>query len=170
MTTGVNLKKWDAWLDASRERTLKTVAGGDVIITHATGARMVAAWTLVPAPRDPVVHLGIRTREGSATPGSAHSTRSRPRSGLRHDRRAVRLGLPTRGPRRSRLPAGAGRYTYTPRKVLRRVLDHSLDHLNQIDQWLGWRRDGLVPTPTDGWVPVDATSPPLHDQPPPPTR
>ena len=57
MTTGVNLAKWDAGLDASRERTLKTVARGDIIITHATGARMVAAWTLVPAPRDPVVHL-----------------------------------------------------------------------------------------------------------------
>ena len=44
-------------------------------------------------------------------------------------------------------------YTYSPRKALRRVLDHALDHLNQIDQWLTWRRDGLVPTPTDGWVP-----------------
>src|SRR5687768_12669771 len=57
MTIGGNLAKWDAGLDASRERTLKTVAGGDIIITHATGARMVAAWTLVPAPRDPVAHL-----------------------------------------------------------------------------------------------------------------
>ena len=56
-------------------------------------------------------------------------------------------------------PAGAGRYTYTPRKVLRRVLDHALDHLNQIDQWLAWRRDGLVPTPTDGWVPSTVTLP-----------
>ena len=54
-------------------------------------------------------------------------------------------------------PPGAGRYTYTPRKVLRRVLDHSLDHLNQIEQWLRWRRDGLVPTPTDGWVPSTVT-------------
>jgi hypothetical protein len=31
-------------------------------------------------------------------------------------------------------PAGVTRYTYTPRKILRRVLDHALDHLNQIDQ------------------------------------
>ena len=36
-------------------------------------------------------------------------------------------------------PAGVGRYTYTPRKTLRRVLDHALDHLNQIDQWLAWQ-------------------------------
>jgi hypothetical protein len=56
-------------------------------------------------------------------------------------------------------PAGAHRYTYTPRKVLRRVLDHALDHLNQIDQWLTWRREGLVPTPTDGWVPSTVTLP-----------
>src|SRR5215813_2928705 len=56
-----------------------------------------------------------------------------------------------------RRSAGVHRYTYTPRKVLRRVLDHFLDHLNQIDQWLAWRRDGIVPTPTDGWVPSTVT-------------
>jgi len=56
-------------------------------------------------------------------------------------------------------PPGARRYTYTPRKVLRRVLDHALDHLNQIDQWLTWRRDGVVPIPTDGWVPSTVTLP-----------
>jgi hypothetical protein len=55
--------------------------------------------------------------------------------------------------------AGVHRYTYTPRKALRRVLDHSLDHLNQIDQWLAWRHDGTVPTPTDGWVPSTVTLP-----------
>jgi hypothetical protein len=50
-------------------------------------------------------------------------------------------------------------YTYTPRKLLRRVLDHALDHLNQIDQWLAWQRRGIVPTPTDGWVPSTVTLP-----------
>jgi hypothetical protein len=50
-------------------------------------------------------------------------------------------------------------YTYTPRKPLRRVLDHALDHLNQIDQWERWRRDGVVPTPTDGWAPSTVTLP-----------
>lgn len=43
-------------------------------------------------------------------------------------------------------------YTYRPRTVLRRVLDHALDHLNQIEQWMRWRAEGIVPTPTDGWA------------------
>jgi hypothetical protein len=50
-------------------------------------------------------------------------------------------------------------YTYTARKPLRRVLDHTLDHLNQIDQWQLWRRDRVVPTPTDGWAPSTVTLP-----------
>lgn len=44
-------------------------------------------------------------------------------------------------------------YSYTPRKVLRRVLDHALDHLNQLEQWLAWRERGIVPVPADGWAP-----------------
>src|SRR5262252_9821489 len=60
-------------------------------------------------------------------------------------------------PRPLTAPAGVGRYTYTPRKALRRVLDHALDHLNQIDQWLTWKAGGAVPTPTDGWVPSTVT-------------
>jgi hypothetical protein len=43
-------------------------------------------------------------------------------------------------------------HSYTPRKVLRRVLDHALDHLNQIEQWLTWQEQGVAPTPTDGWA------------------
>jgi hypothetical protein len=43
-------------------------------------------------------------------------------------------------------------YAMTPRKALRRVLDHALDHLNQIEQWVLWQRDGSIPVPTDGWV------------------
>src|SRR4029079_9517806 len=46
-------------------------------------------------------------------------------------------------------PPGVGAYTYTPRKSLRRVLDHALDHLNQIDQWPTWQRHAVAPTPTD---------------------
>ncbi|MEO8971943.1 MAG: DinB family protein [Ktedonobacteraceae bacterium] len=41
-------------------------------------------------------------------------------------------------------------HSYTPRKVLRRVLDHALDHLNQLEQWLLWQHQGVVPYPTDG--------------------
>src|SRR2546426_11791439 len=48
---------------------------------------------------------------------------------------------------------------FRSRKALRRVLDHALDHLNQIDQWLVWQRDGVVPTPTDGWVGSSVTLP-----------
>lgn len=43
-------------------------------------------------------------------------------------------------------------YVFTPRKVLRRVLDHALDHLNQIEQWVAWQERGLAPIPADGWV------------------
>ncbi|MDP9133339.1 MAG: DinB family protein [Actinomycetota bacterium] len=158
MTTGVNLAKWDAGLDASRERTLKTVAAGDVIVTHATGARMVAAWTLVAAPRDPVVHL-----ETAHARARQYLVRLRAHDPGREVTSAMTNELFDRltdaRPAPLTAPAGAGRYVYTPRKVLRRVLDHSLDHLNQIDQWLRWRRDGLVPMPTDGWVPSTVTLP-----------
>lgn len=50
------------------------------------------------------------------------------------------------------VPVGDNGYTFTPRKVLRRVLDHILDHLNQIDQWLNWQHNRVAPVPTDGWV------------------
>jgi hypothetical protein len=65
---------------------------------------------------------------------------------------------PSRTPGPAPAPGGAC-YTYTPRKVLRRVLDHALDHLNQIDQWRAWRRAGVVPTPTDGWASSTVTLP-----------
>ncbi|GHO77909.1 hypothetical protein KSD_56800 [Ktedonobacter sp. SOSP1-85] len=50
-------------------------------------------------------------------------------------------------------------HSYTPRKILRRVLDHALDHLNQIDQWLAWQRQGIIPIPTDGWATSAETLP-----------
>ncbi len=43
-------------------------------------------------------------------------------------------------------------HSYTARKILRRVLDHALDHLNQIEQWRRWQEQGSVPVPTDGWA------------------
>lgn len=43
-------------------------------------------------------------------------------------------------------------HSYTPRKILRRILDHALDHLNQVDQWLAWQKLNIVPIPTDGWA------------------
>jgi len=42
--------------------------------------------------------------------------------------------------------------TYTPRKVLRRVIDHLIDHWSQVEQIVMWQTTGLVPTPADGWI------------------
>ncbi len=50
-------------------------------------------------------------------------------------------------------------HSYTPRKILRRVLDHALDHLNQIEQWVIWQKHGIVPVPTDGWATSGETLP-----------
>lgn len=58
--------------------------------------------------------------------------------------------LPLHDP--TRAVAASGAYRYTPRKVLRRVLDHALDHANQLEQWVLWQHNGVVPTPTDGWA------------------
>ena len=57
MRTGTRLGQWRPMLEASRDRTLKTSTHGAIVLTHATGARMVAVWTLAPAPKDPVLHL-----------------------------------------------------------------------------------------------------------------
>jgi DinB family protein len=158
MTTSKEIKDWRAALDASRGRTLKTCADGEIVHAHAAAARMVAAWTLAPVPRDPVRHLE-----------AAHD-RARHHLGrlLTHDPNREVLSamtgelferLTAAQPAPLTAPAGVTRYTYTPRKILRRVLDHALDHLNQIDQWLTWRREHIAPTPTDGWAPSTITLP-----------
>ncbi|HLW02980.1 MAG TPA: DinB family protein [Ktedonobacterales bacterium] len=59
----------------------------------------------------------------------------------------------------ARLVVADETHTYTPRKILRRILDHALDHLNQIEQWLAWQQHGHVPTPTDGWATSAETLP-----------
>jgi len=144
-------------LDESRDRTLKTSVHGSNVLTHATAVRMVASWTLAPAPQDPVLHL--ETAHARARQHLARLAAHDPA----HEVTSVMTGeLYARLTDAHPAPlsaAGVERYTYTPRKVLRRVLDHSLDHLNQIDQWLSWRRDGVVPTPTDGWVGSTTTLP-----------
>ena len=144
-------------LAESRDRTLKTSVHGPIVLTHATAVRMVASWTLAPAPQDPVLHL--ETSHARARPHLARLAAHDPT----HEVTSVMTGeLYTRLTDAHPAPlsaAGVERYTYTPRKVLRRVLDHSLDHLNQIDQWLAWQRDGVVPTPTDGWAGSTVTLP-----------
>lgn len=145
-------------LEASRGRVLATVAEAGTILTQATGARIVAAWTLAPAPRNPVRHLEAahaqaRTHLGRLT---AHDP-AREIPSVMTDELYSRLTDSRPAPLTP--SAGVHRYTYTPRKALRRVLDHTLDHLNQIDQWMAWRNDGQVPKPTDGWVPSTVTLP-----------
>ena len=145
-------------LAASRDHVLQTAGDGGIVLAHATAVRSVAAWTLAPAPRDPARHLETahaRAREHLARLGAHDPARETP--SVMTEELFSRLTdahpAPLSGPR------GVGRYTYTPRKTLRRVLDHALDHLNQIEQWVTWRHRGIVPTPTDGWVPSTVTLP-----------
>jgi len=147
-----------AALDTSRERLLRTAADGGVVLAHATAVRAVAAWTLAPAPSDPARHVEAahaRARGHLARLGVHDPAREVP--AVMTDELFTRLTDAQPAPLTA--PAGVGRYTYTPRKSLRRVLDHALDHLNQIDQWIAWQRHGVVPTPTDGWVPSTVTLP-----------
>jgi len=154
--SGTSMKEARAALEASRGRVLATVADAETILTQAAGARVVAAWTLAPAPRDPVRHL-----EAAHARARSHLVRLTAHDAAREIPSVMTNELYTRltDARPAPLSASGGvhRYTYTPRKALRRVLDHTLDHLNQIDQWLAWRNDGKVPTPTDGWVPSTVT-------------
>ena len=158
MTTTTNLSAREAALRASRDRVLGAARDRETLLAQATGVRMIAAWTLGPAPRDPVRHL-----EAAHARARDHLVRL---TGHEAAREVVSVmtnelfdRLTADPPQPLRRSAGIHRYSYTPRKILRRVLDHFLDHLNQIDQWLAWRGDGLVPTPTDGWVPSTVTLP-----------
>jgi hypothetical protein len=145
-------------LDSSRDRVLATAGDGAIVLAHATAARAVAAWTLAPAPRDPARHLEVAHAQARS-----HLARLTVHDPAREVLSVMTDELFSRltdaRPAPLTAPIGVGRYTYTPRKALRRVLDHALDHLNQIDQWIAWQRRGIVPTPTDGWVPSTVTLP-----------
>lgn len=143
-----------AALGASSARVQTAVRAGRLdaaAVADATAIRMVAATTLTPVPLDPIEHLR-----------AAHVTARALMADLaRHDpavevpstmTSSLFLRLTRRPTDPPRLPAPIRYYTFTPRKVLRRVLDHALDHLNQIDQWLAWQRHDVVPVPTDGWA------------------
>jgi hypothetical protein len=169
MTTGrttalAGAETWMETLEASRNRLLAAARAGRhdaAILAHATAGRMVAAWTLDPASIDPVTHL-----EQTHARGRRHLRRLLDQPAGAEVRSPMtnqlfdRLTQPADPAKRKRIDYTAVvSYTYTPRKPLRRVLDHALDHLNQIDQWQLWRRDGVVPTPTDGWAPSTVTLP-----------
>lgn len=158
------METWTEALSASRDRVLFAGKAGrhrEALFAHATAGRIVAAWTLDPAPRDPATHL-----EATHARCRRHLERlleKPPGAEVRSpmtNQLFTRLTQPADPARRTRIDYTKVRsYTYTPRKPLRRVLDHALDHLNQIDQWQRWRRDGVVPTPTDGWVGSTVTLP-----------
>jgi hypothetical protein len=127
-------------------------------LAEATGIRMIAATTLTPAPRDPVEHL--RVAHAAARRHLERLTAHDPAVEVVSTMTTALFRRLTRPPGEAPGAAPPSRfYTYTPRRVLRRVLDHALDHLNQVDQWLTWRRQGLAPIPTDGWAPVTVTLP-----------
>jgi len=145
-------------LDASRDRLLKIAANDGIVLAHATATRAVAAWTLAPAPRTPARH--VETAHVGARLHLARLTRHDPaREVLAVMTDELFFRLTDARPAPLTAPAGVTRFVYTPRKALRRVLDHALDHLNQIDQWLAWQHHGVVPTPTDGWAPSTVTLP-----------
>jgi hypothetical protein len=164
MTITGTMETWTEALRASYDRVLaaaETARHGAALLAHATAGRIVAAWTLEPAPRDPSTHLDathVRCRrhlERLLKWPSGAEVRS-PMTGQLY----TRLTQPSDPAQHTPVDyTVVESYTYTPRKPLRRVLDHSLDHLNQIEQWRRWRREGVVPTPTDGWVGSTVTLP-----------
>jgi len=155
---------WTRTLEDSRDRVLAAAQGhrhGVAVLAHATAGRMVATWTLDPAPSDPASHL-----EQTHTRGRRHLRRlldqpagAEVRSPMTNQLFARLTQSPDPIKRRRIDYTSVTSYTYTPRKPLRRVLDHALDHLNQIDQWQHWRHEGVVPVPTDGWAPSTVTLP-----------
>src|SRR5215475_5953462 len=164
MTIAGTLETWTEALRASHDRVLAAAETGRyraALLTHATAGRIVAAWTLAPAPRDPSTHLDAtharcrRNLERLLKCPSGAEVRS-PMTGQLY----TRLTQPSDPAQQTDVDyTVVEAYTYTPRKPLRRVLDHSLDHLNQIEQWRRWRHEGEVPTPTDGWVGSTVTVP-----------
>ena len=112
-----------AILAAAREGRLS-----EAIVRDLANAQASLAARLHPMPLAPAAHL----RAAHAL-SRAHLERL-----SRHDP--------------ARLVVADEEHSYTPRKVLRRVLDHALDHLNQIEQWRRWQQHGTTPIPADGWA------------------
>jgi hypothetical protein len=153
-------ERWFTLLDESRAALLdvtRTLSYREAVLAHATAGRTVAAWTLKPAPVDPVAHVETQHSESRR-----HLVQLRDYAPNSEVVAAMTEQLFDRLTRRAsdQTPIdyrSVVRYTYTPRKPLRRILDHALGHLNQIDQWQQWRDHGVVPVPTDGAVPSTVT-------------
>jgi hypothetical protein len=131
---------WLTELDESHAQTLGRAGEGSIAraaLSSLADLEAFAALNLEPMPTDPVAHLDVgyaKTR-----PYLEHLTQ--------HES--------------SRIVSISARdgyiYPMTPRKILRRVLDHALDHFNQLQQWIDWQDHGVVPVPTDGWAPAGIT-------------
>ena len=133
-------QQWQTQLAESYRRTIECVRSGRVdaeALRSLADLEAFSALNLTPMPVDPVAHIQV---------GYAKT-------------RTYLERLPRHDPACTVPIGGRDGYVYpmTPRKVLRRVLDHLLDHLNQIDQWIAWQDHGIVPIPTDGWVPSAVT-------------
>src|ERR1051326_724653 len=131
---------WLTELDESRARTLASVQNGTAeaaAVSALADVEAFAALNLVPVPLDPLAHLRVGlARTWPYLEGLTRHDASRARPITERDGYV---------------------YPMTPRKILRRVLDHTLDHHNQLKQWLDWQDRGVVPTPTDGWAPSGVT-------------
>ena len=110
----------DRALGASRERVLSAARTGrhrEALLAHATAGRIVAGWTLDPAPRDPATHVEAthaRTRrhlERLLEKPAGAEVRSPMTSQL-----YTRLTQPADPSRRARIDyTVVESYTYTPR-------------------------------------------------------
>jgi hypothetical protein len=132
--------RWLGQLDDSYAQTLGRVGDGKIEgagLSSLADLEAFAALNLEPMPADPVAHLDVGY--AMTRPYLEHLTRHEP----------------------SRIVSISARdgyvYPMTPRKILRRVLDHALDHLNQLEQWLDWQDHGVVPVATDGWAEAGVT-------------
>jgi hypothetical protein len=127
-----------AELGLSTQRTLRSMSSVDpAALSSLADMEALGALNLEPMPVDPLQHLRVgfvKTRPYLERLGQ-------------HD--------PARTSRISERDGYV--YPMTPRKILRRVLDHTLDHMNQIDQWIDWQSEGVAPRPTDGWAPSGVT-------------
>lgn len=131
---------WLTQLDESYERTIVAVRSGRVDVGALRSVADLEAFfalNLAPMPIDPVAHIQVGYMKT----------------------RTYLERLPQHDPTHIVPISAQDGYVYpmTPRKILRRVLDHLLDHLNQIDQWVAWQDHDIVPVPTDGWAPSAVT-------------
>lgn len=124
-------EQWTARLAESRTRILDRAQMNQLDLAHVRRVADLEAnllRALHPMPVDPIEH--VRAAHAHARPHLERLSRHDPNREVVVD----------------------ADHRYTPRRVLRRVLDHAVDHLNQVEQWLLWQRHGITPSPADGWA------------------